>query len=630
MKRKKLLAVILSCAMAATSAVPVLGNDADSILNEAEESTPTEPGDMVDLPTSIPESQTIYLFPGDPLTMDATVPGETDVTYEWYMQVGEESVKMEGESGSVCSVEQPESNLYSCAISVGNIQWTTVIFSVIYNTGLYACANEYSTLMREGETQELSVYASLDEGNFDKTINYQWYIQKEVQEDGGNIRTDFQPIDGETDAVYTVTETAKDEVYVCICSDQYGNSYWSNFYITYDIGIRTKAETYLYVIPGDPAAMKVNASSDYGYELTYQWYQIEYTGIEDEDGMTQEKATLIEGAQESAYTVDNVQKNEMYRCVITDEKGDSCWLDFYIELELGLKISNYHEREIVFAGNELTLSMEAIAEVPEAEISYQWKKLSGFDEYTGQVWSTIEGATDSSLTVVPEEKTTYACAITVVYNGTVIEERSGQIIVNVIQDGDVITTLPEAGDDGNICFDISFENLDDVAVYEWKPENTRMYEFYVYQGAAYFADETGKPLLDADNGWVTSAILEKGKTYYLVAFSDDDSCSFTGSLDIRIETGLRIEGYEEELQLSKDNKAVLNVSAKVYDWAELSYQWYELVSDEGKEEWKPLKDAIANTYVAAEAGKYKCTLTITEDEEVLDDFSCCFFPKFFY
>ena len=92
-------------------------------------------------------------------------------------------------------------------------------------------------------------------------------------------------------------------------------SYKISLILQTDLECERVGASTLYVSPNEEVTLKVNAFSSSG--ISYQWYSGEYS-------------TLIEGADSSSYTF-TADKSESYTCVVSDERGDSDAVTFYVQ-----------------------------------------------------------------------------------------------------------------------------------------------------------------------------------------------------------------------------------------------------------------------------------------------------------
>ena len=193
--------------------------------------------------------------------------GDENLTYTWCQgSYWSNSKILAGVTGSSCTIKNvtgPAS--YVCQVTDGN-ETLTHSFTFSVDSGLKVDGEAYRWItVQPGESKELSVTASINAGN---TITYQW----KVDVPGGGW-VELTGDDATTDT-YQATEIQKSAQYICVISDQYGNSERVRFYITVDtITIDyDKMQTRYEVYYGDTVTCAVVASSLLGNDkLTYQW-----------------------------------------------------------------------------------------------------------------------------------------------------------------------------------------------------------------------------------------------------------------------------------------------------------------------------------------------------------------------
>ena len=149
------------------------------------------------------------------------------------------------------------------------------------------------------------------------------------------------------------------------------------------------------VAPDTSVTLQVNAEYSDGESLTYRWYQ---NGGEEP----------ISGATGPAYTL-TATRAEEYRCVVSDTRGNTKYVYFYINIENGFTARGKHGEgdEYLNANMGETQTLEVVASCATGELSYQW-----YEEYT-----EIDGATKESYTTKPihRENTDVRCRVSDIY-----------------------------------------------------------------------------------------------------------------------------------------------------------------------------------------------------------------------
>jgi len=86
------------------------------------------------------------------------------------------------------------------------------------------------------------------------------------------------------------------------------------------IGAEADGSTELEIVSGQPATLKVNATVSVECDLSWQWY---------------ENGTLIETDAEDTFTIDSVKFEGEYRCVVSDEWGNTAEVTFNVIISVG-------------------------------------------------------------------------------------------------------------------------------------------------------------------------------------------------------------------------------------------------------------------------------------------------------
>ena len=348
--------------------------------------------------------------PGDTVTMTAWG-GTGNRTYQWYGPASELTdplIPIEGATGQVYTAGPIEhAGYYFCKITtesglericheVINVENNFKLNDRSFNVGtVYEYYYGYMD-----ETVELTVSASAYSGGF----TYQWYKGMDYDLETGKALK----IEGATQSSYTVTEKENYVHYFCQVRDVYGNK--GKVLWTVQLSNRSDLEVELdgswdvSAQVGETVTVGVNATSS--AEISYQWY------MEDGQGLH-----LINGANESHYSIENIQEKVNLRCTVKDTNGGGRNLDFTVTVLSSITANRVGEssRTIKPNGSE---TLEVEASCPVGELSYQWEK-EVFDKYGNSTMRIIEGANEASYTVQhPRDgRGEYRCIITNEYNG---------------------------------------------------------------------------------------------------------------------------------------------------------------------------------------------------------------------
>ena len=248
---------------------------------------------------------------------------------------------------------------YHCNVRDQYGNSTGVVFS-IYVDGIEARADGIRDFyVTPGQAAELKVNTMAPENS---RLKYTWY---EGDVDEGTI------IEGADSNVYRIDSAMKSSPYTCKVEDLNGNSSKT---VEFNVYVDNKLEAYvdgtkkdwvnICTPPGEETVLKVSATAVDSSQLKYTWIGYEFS-IEDE--------SIIEGADSAEYRPGNVTGSYNYRCVVSDQYGNSKDVVFKINQlyayadEEGNQETDLH----VSPGEAAELRVFAGAEDP-SQLKYTW------------------------------------------------------------------------------------------------------------------------------------------------------------------------------------------------------------------------------------------------------------------
>lgn len=317
-----------------------------------------------------------------------------------------------------------------------------------------------------------------------------------------------------------------------------------------------------------------------GETFTYEWIEV--------DPNTDE-SVLIEGANQSSYTIESVTANKNYICNSMSSNGtfqaSNC---FYIIIDSNLTLEYVGEDSItVSPETPFTLAVQAHADY--GEISYQWYC---YGESTGYDWIELE-ENGPSLTVDGQScrYMQYKCTA-VDYNryrsSTVYYYVSTENHLSASADETYYTVSP--GD--SVTLSVTARCDKGGLHYVWTKED---YSQSLYGEYTKLEGETGSELILNNIQAIGTYCV-----YVTDDYGDEDTVYFT----IRIPNGLyaeRVGSYGK--YVTGNENVTLSVRAGC-STGSVSYQWYH--------ESEPVPGANQSTYRvsgSANAGYYTCVVT---------------------
>ena len=241
----------------------------------------------------------------------------------------------------------------------------------------------------------LEVIAQTTDGD----ISYQWYQQLD---DEDNV------IPGATGSSFTVEHVTGNMFYYCTVTDAYDHTASISFEVRIDnqLKVRAVGDTDRRLLVNETTVLQVEASCAEG-SLTYVWRVQSY---DQSLGWSEEE--IIDGAVTGTITTAPLTVNGMvYRCIITDQYGESRQVSFYINLDNRLTVEAVGDTEI-YVEPGAVISLQVEASCANGSLTYAWYK----EEFTADGWGSndqIEGAATNAITTEAINTfTTYSCRVT--------------------------------------------------------------------------------------------------------------------------------------------------------------------------------------------------------------------------
>ena len=373
-----------------------------------------------------------------------------------------------------------------------------------------------SLILTQGEGGTLSVEVTAEEG---ATLSYQWYqAQNATSTENGTA------IEGATDANLTIGADAPAGTthYYCVVTASRGSETKT---ATSNIATVTvqkpeikapeiiKQPQDLNLKYGEGGALLIEATTEEGATLSYQWYQAK-------DATSTENGTLLKDATNASLAIDKNTSagTTYYYCVVTASRdGESKTATSNIATvtvqrpALQAPVIKTQPQDLNLKhGEGGTLSVEATAE-EGATLSYQWYQAT--DATSTGNGTILDGATNASLAIDKNASagtTYYYCEVTASREGETKTATSNIATVTVQRpalQAPVIKTQPQSltltqGDGGMLSVEATAEE-DATLSYQW------------YQAKDATSTENGTLLKDATNA---SLAIDKnapaGITYY--------------------------------------------------------------------------------------------------------------------
>ncbi len=422
-----------------------------------------------------------------------------------------------------------------------------------------------------GGSTEMAVTASTPAGS----LSYQWYY---YDPDDYSRKA----IENATAASYTAENIRRTTTYYCYVKNEYGQESYCSFNINLNGDYSAYASSsHIWATPGESIQLEVYA---YGDNMTYQWYG--------PVSSKQETPALIEGQNESIFTLENASANGYYLCRTANGAGieKDIWIQIEIESDLDLESSS----DYVYgnANEETTLSVTAYSSA--GDVTYQWY-IQDPDNASFEKAHLIEGATSAEYTITNPTRynTTYYCVVTDIYGNTVTATRwvqiSGTLSVETVGD-----TYQQVAPGGSATFAVRATG-DGEITYQWRVR-TAEHDYQDIPGAT-------------SDTYTFENVRERMEITCRVSTSFTNSTSRNFNLSIDNNLQITTEG---SVYAAPNEPATLSVQATCTTGA-ISYQWYIQERDIfNNTAAVKIPGATASTYTTEPVTQqkyYSCTVT---------------------
>ena len=476
-------------------------------------------------------STSLKVAPDKPATLkvDASVKAGK-LHYQWYQE--------DADSHQWTAIENATEASYTTAAATKRVQYycqvsddygnsNTVYITLNVDSGFSVKTTSSTQKIAPNATPTLKAEASVKIGE----LHYQWYHYNK-----SNYR--WEAIEKATAASFVTPAITAREQYYCQVSDDYGNSNNVNFTFNIDSGFTAAIESNEVLAAFDkPATLKVNASIKLG-KLHYQWSQYDNTGY---------GWKVIETATAAAFTTEAIAKPEQFRCIVSDDYGNSENVSFQATVDSGFTVNAY-DTTLNVAPNE-TVALKVEATVKTGELHYKWY------QYDNNRWDAIllDSEVAGSYTTAPITKSTrFYCSVTDDFGNRhdvmfYVNIDSGFTAKAVKSN---VAIAPNEKATLQVSASVNMGKLH----YQWYQVN-------------------GGEIEGAVAGTYQTEALAKNAEYYCVV-SDDYGNSQELHFYVRINSGFTAKAVQSDLSVAPGKKATLQVSASV-KLGKLHYAWYQ-------------------------------------------------------
>jgi len=361
--------------------------------------------------------------------------------------------------------------------------------------------------------------------------------------------------------------------------------YNSSTEISFDVEITYSPLVLIYekevkVCPGERPVLTVQASSEEGAQISYEW----------RDQMDE----TIEGAEGASYTAEAVEYGEekTYICYVTDDRGNSGEAVFRVIGDSGLTVDAVEGMfRYVQYGESITLEVEASTGENSGELTYSW-----YVGYGGESEELIEGADGPSYTIENvKNNLTVSCVVRDDYVAAMMPFTvSIQTGLTVQADGEQEFTM-KPGESRKLSVTASTGEVGGALHYQWSRNGEEI------------------------SGAVSRELVVKKAGEYTCCVQDNynrEQVSVQVFVDNRFVVS-GIEGMTVVKWMNPGEKTTLRVIASAAN-GELSYEWKKW--DRETSEYRIVGNASALEVSGAEqAQNYLCKISDAYgNEEIVD------------
>ncbi|MDD6326336.1 MAG: Ig-like domain-containing protein [Lachnospiraceae bacterium] len=521
---------------------------------------------------------------------------EPDATYQWYTSEARDSAQSTYTAFGGTSYEQAvpiESGRTYCHCKITSATedgTETVTWNHFQVTGktLQPTMVDEETTVAPGGMIKLSAEFEACAG---KSLFYQWYQRGE---DG-----DLTLIEGATSADYTAENITGDVTYVCRAYTddlEDGDTADVCFSITVATGFWVGEDQECKAKPGESLTLTADASSDEG-ELTYQWARRVLNAEED-----RWELEAIEGADDSSYTIKDVQKNETFVCTVSNG-SETKEVSFEVSVDSGLDYAETASIDVGILSPGQSITLHQDAKTNYGPLTYRWWMLGEPDEDGARIYEPIPGATNSADCVIENPKLNadgeYLCVVSDRYNtGETRYSLEGSMSTLQIAVDDWERNLLVAFGDELEMEVTATSTISEKITYQWRK--------CVQNGEEWIPDGD---CIGTESILCIQNVTESGA--YCCKVSDGVSTEEVTFL-VQMHKGLQVQ-IPPEIAVKAGESVTLEANARTNSELPLTYQWQTVVRDENyHEEITNIDGATDQTYTVENVQGpciYKCEVS---------------------
>ena len=408
---------------------------------------------------------------------------DSDVKYQWYDTDGEKIAGAESATYTVASLQAKDIGTIYCEVTYSDtnlakmISFTTNVYSEVkagYGEPIYTHVGEDVNLKAE----------VVNPAN--RTLTYQWGFDSDSWLEGND-----GIIYGATSDTYTIAKIGGSQFGTYFCNIYDGDLIVATYHVyvtektlnnTIEIG---DYESQVSVITGKEASFKVDAKSEAGQKLFYQWEYCsheddDYDYDDDDDYMVIHDYKAIGGAVEASYSIPCAlpSMEGTYRCVITDEEGNRAIAEFNLEVGSKLEVDSGSKYDGDTIGYQTTVggsvTLKANATIGEGyQAYYQWFKLDDEDDDLSSS-NVIYNATANELkltNIKMDDIGYYVCKVTDAQNNGSVKYLRYLVYINTGLVVEPSVARPVQAKDGSLTMFVQARaNKGETISYQWKKE----------------------------------------------------------------------------------------------------------------------------------------------------------------
>ena len=251
-----------------------------------------------------------------------------------------------------------------------------IYYYVYIDTGLGVSESYFDYMVNYGDDKLLELPSITIADEYKDSLSYSWIQYKwdaTMENWDWNSGTELEGIT-KSYMLSNIEESLRFEVKI---SDSMGYYVWVNYEIKVDTGLSVSESDFNYKVKyGEDLLLElpsITIADEYKDSLSYRWFRCTLT----DDGWCLNSETELKGITKS-YMLSNIEEKLRFEVKISDSVGNYVWVEYYIEIDTGLSVSESYFDYKVKYGEDLLLELPSIKidEKYKDSLSYRWSRFN--------------------------------------------------------------------------------------------------------------------------------------------------------------------------------------------------------------------------------------------------------------